>query len=88
MSFDAELGEWNTVKPIGSIALTNCPCGSILSLGTDGMPNDQRLSLLTWVRKETERRGQSPQELLEHLRDIIRKQVLDEHGQDNALNNS
>jgi hypothetical protein len=78
MSYDAELGDWNTLQPVGSVALANCPCGSTLALGTEGMPNPLRLSLLNWVRVETERRGMSSQDLLEYLRDEIRKQVLAE----------
>jgi hypothetical protein len=33
---------------------------------------------LNWVRTETQRRGLSQQQLLGHLRDEIRKQVLAE----------
>jgi hypothetical protein len=76
MSYDAELSDWNTLQPIGTVALANCPCGSTLSLSTEGMQLPQRLLLLNWVRIETQRRGLSPQELLDHLRDEIRKQVL------------
>jgi len=77
-SFDAELGEWKTKQPIGSVALANCPCGSTLALTTEGMALSQRLALLDWVRTETQRRGVSSSELLEYLRDLVRKQVLDE----------
>jgi hypothetical protein len=76
MSYDAELGNWETVQPMGSVAMANCLCGSTLSLGTEGMPLPQRLELLKWVKTETERRGMSPSELLEHMRDEIRRQVL------------
>jgi hypothetical protein len=82
MSYDAELRDWNTLQPIGSIALSNCPCGSTLALGTEGMPLPRRLLLLNWVRIETQRRGVSPQELLDYLRDEIRKQVIAESGQE------
>jgi hypothetical protein len=77
MSYDAERGDWETTQPIGSVALANCPCGSTLSLATRGMELSLRLELLKWVRIETGRRGVSPSELLEHLRDEIRKRVLD-----------
>ena len=76
MSYDAELDHWNTMQPIGSVALANCPCGTTLALGTDGMLLPRRLLLLNWVRIETQRRGLSPQELLDYLRDEIRQQVL------------
>ena len=84
MSFDAELGDWNTLRPMGSVALANCPCGSTLALGTEGMPLPKRLLLLNWVRIETQRRGLSPQELLDYLRDEIRKQVLAESGREDT----
>ena len=78
ISYDAELGDWNTSRPIGSVALANCPCGNTLALGTEGMSLPRRLLLLNWVRIETHRRGLSPSELLDYLRDEIRKQVLAE----------
>jgi hypothetical protein len=77
-SYDAELGDWRPTEPIGSLALANCPCGSTLALSTEGMAHDQRMVLLTWVKRETQRRDISPSDLLEGLRDDIRKQVLDE----------
>jgi len=78
ISYDAELKDWNTKQPIGSVAHANCPCGSTLGLSTDEMALPQRLALLNWVRIETGRRGVSPSELLEYLRDEVRKQVLGE----------
>jgi hypothetical protein len=84
ISYDAELGDWNTVQPIGSVALANCPYGSTLALGTENMPLPLRLLLLNWVRSETQRRGVSPRELLEYLRDQIRKQVLTESGPESS----
>jgi hypothetical protein len=76
MSYDAELANWKTTQPIGSVALANCPCGSTLGLSTESMPLSLRLELLNWVRIETQRRRISPSELLEHLRDKIRKRAL------------
>ena len=82
MSYDAELGDWHTLQPVGSVALANCPCSSTLAIGTEGMLTALRLSLLNWVRIETQGRGMSSGELLEHLRDEIRKQVLNESDQE------
>jgi hypothetical protein len=76
MSYDAEYGEWNTTRPIGSAALANCPCGSTLALTTESMPLPQRLELLDWLKTETQRRGVSASELLEQFRDEVRKRVL------------
>jgi hypothetical protein len=78
ISYDAELGNWNTAQPIGCVAMANCPCGSTLALGTEGMALPLRLQLLDWVRTEIERRGVSPSELMEHLRDEVRKRALDD----------
>ncbi len=76
MSFDAELGNWKTAQPIGTVAQVNCPCGTTLGLGTESMPLSRRLELLDWIRAETQRRGMSPSALMEHLRDEVRKLVL------------
>jgi hypothetical protein len=76
ISYDAELNNWETTQPIGTMAQANCPCGSTLALTTKDMVMSQRLELLKWMRTESERRGISPSELLEHLRDEVRKQVL------------
>jgi hypothetical protein len=78
MSYDAELGDWKTTKPVGSMALANCLCGSTLALTTVSLALSVRLELLNWVRIETQRRRVSPSELLEYLRDEVRKRVLDD----------
>jgi len=76
MSYDAEFDNWNTRQPIGSMAFANCSCGSTLALGPETMVLSRRLELLNWVRIETQRRKIIPSELLEGLRDEIRKQIL------------
>jgi len=76
ISYDADDNDWHTEQPIGSAALANCPCGSTLSLTTDHMPLALRLELLGWVRMETQRRGLSPSELLEYIRNEIHKRAL------------
>jgi hypothetical protein len=77
MSYDADVGDWKTTEPIGSQALANCPCGSTLALTTEGISPPLRLALLTWLKVETQQRGVSPSELLESMRDEIRRQVID-----------
>ena len=79
-SYDADLGQWETNAPIGSLAYADCSCGSTLALSTDGMALPQRKALLSWVRLETERRGVTPSALLEGLRDNLRAQVLSERS--------
>jgi hypothetical protein len=76
MSYDAEVGDWHTKQPIGSLAQANCPCGSTLSLSTEHMPMPARLALLDWLRIETRRRGVSASELLDRMRNEIRRRVL------------
>jgi hypothetical protein len=76
MSYDAELKTWNTMQPIGSVAMVNCPCGNTLALDTLSMQPPLRLELLNWLRIETQQRGMSASELLDHLRDEVRKRVL------------
>lgn len=78
VSFDAEMGQWDTKNPIGTVAHANCPCGTTLALTSEGIPLDQMKRLLDWARTETHRRGLSLQQLLDLARDEIRRQVLTE----------
>lgn len=76
ISYDAELGRWTTSKPLGTMALANCPCGSTLSLSTGSMPLPLRQELLKWLKTETRMRGISSSELLDYLRDKVRNEAL------------
>lgn len=76
-SYDAALGDWRPAAPIGTLAQSNCACGSTFALGTEGMPLPQRLALLDWIRRETQTRGAQPSEILEELRDRIQAELLD-----------
>jgi hypothetical protein len=76
ISYDAEMGDWETTQPIGAVAHANCPCGNTMVLTTQGMPLSQIHLVLKWVKTETERGGLSPKELIGYVRDEIRKQVL------------
>lgn len=78
MPYDADIGDWNPVEPVGTVTYANCPCGGTLALTSDGMPLLKLWSLLNWARKETIKRGMTPQELLNYLRDEICKQILAE----------
>lgn len=77
MSYDAEMGRWHPLRPVGAVSLANCPCGTTLALSSEGMPLFKLWRLLNWARIETRRRGVSQQELLSQIRDVIRRQVLD-----------
>jgi hypothetical protein len=74
--YDVEMGDWNPTKPIGTATYADCKCGNTLALTSDGMPLSQLWSLLNWARAETAKRGQTPRELLNYLREEICKQVL------------
>lgn len=76
--FDAELGIWKPHRPIGTVTLANCRCGNTLSLSSEGAPLVQLWRLLDWARIETQRRQQTPRELLNYLREVICTQVLSE----------
>ena len=78
VSYDAELGEWTPEQPAGSLAYSNCPCGSTLALDTKDIPLPTRRVLLQWLRTESHRRRLSPSQLLDHLRDEIRQRVMAE----------
>jgi hypothetical protein len=78
MPYDAEAGDWNPLKPLGTMTLALCPCGTTLALTSDGMPLLQLWSLLNWARSETQKRHITPRALLNYLRDAITKQVLAE----------
>jgi hypothetical protein len=73
---DAEIGDWEPKRPIGAAAYSNCPCGNTLALTSKGMPISQLHLVLRWVKKETGRRGLSPSELMDYVRDEIRKRVM------------
>jgi hypothetical protein len=77
ISYDAEDGNWDTERPVGTVALASCPCGSTMALTTESMELAQRLELLDWVRGETQRRGIRPAGLLELIRNKIRKCALE-----------
>jgi hypothetical protein len=75
-SFDAELGEWDTGHPIGSLVQANCTCHTTLALSTDGLPLPKRQAVLQWIKQETQRRGVSPSVLLARVREEVRRHVL------------
>ena len=78
IAHDLELGALNPLQPIGAVAISNCRCGSSLALTSDGMSLFRYWELLLWAKRETLRRGLTPQELLQYVRWEIRKKVLSE----------
>jgi len=78
ISYDAELGEWETTRPLGAAALANCPCGSTLALTTEGIPLPDIQRMLEWMRVETQKRGVTSEALLAHVRNEIRTRAVAE----------
>jgi hypothetical protein len=76
VSYDLELDDLKPQRPVGAVAVSNCPCGSSLALTSDGMPLFRLWALLLWARSETSRRGITTTELLQHLRTVVRQQVI------------
>ena len=76
VSYDADRGDWETRQPVGSAVLAICPCGTTIALTTEGMALFLRMKILRWLKTETGKRGLRPSDLLEHLRDEVRKRVL------------
>ncbi len=74
--YDAEIEDWNPLRPVGTVTYTNCSCGTTLALSSHGMPILRLWSLYNWARGETKARGVTMNELLNYLRDEIRQQVL------------
>ena len=59
-------------------AMANCPCGTTLTLTSEGISLMKMWRLLNWARVETKRRGITQEQLLTHIRGEIRKQILSE----------
>lgn len=76
ISYDAELGEWETTHPVGAVAMANCPCGSTVALTTDGIPLSDIQRMLEWLRVETQQRGVTSEALLGYVRNEIRKRAI------------
>ena len=76
LSYDAEFNDWKPLQPLGTATYANCPCGNTLCLSSEGMSIHRLWTLMNWARIETKRRGQTLEQLLNYLREEIRKQVL------------
>jgi uncharacterized C2H2 Zn-finger protein len=78
ISYDANVGDWAPRAPLGTFSLANCPCGTTISIGSDGMPLLTMWRLMFWARGESRRRGIAMRLLLLEVRDAIDHQVLAE----------
>jgi hypothetical protein len=81
LNYDIELGNYRTLKPLGGLAMANCVCGSTLALSSRRIPLKQTHLCMEWIKSEIARRGLSAEQVLDHLRDLVRNQVLAETQQ-------
>ena len=80
ISYDADMNEWTPEIPIGTLSYANCLCGNTLIISSEGMGLIKMWRLLNWAKKETRKRGIKPEDLLDHIRERIDKQVLEENN--------
>lgn len=78
ISYDAAGGDYRPLRPVGTMSLANCPCGTTLALGTDGMSLRTVWRLMAFGRRETKRRGITFEQLLSEVRASVDAQVLGE----------
>lgn len=75
VSFDADLVEL-PASPVGTISMANCACGTTLALGSEGMPHETLVQLMTWARDEIAARGVPLRTVLLELRDEVDRETL------------
>jgi len=76
ISYDADIDDWKPEKPIGTVALANCRCGTTLGVSSLDLDLWTYWRILIWSRIETWRQGISMSELMAHIRDEIDRRVL------------
>ncbi len=74
--YELELGGSHGAAPIGGMAMAYCLCGTTMVLSSNGMSPEQTRVILGWIKSEIAQRSMKPEEVLDHLRDEVRKQVL------------
>jgi hypothetical protein len=82
LSYDADIGDWQPKKPMGTLSMATCSCGTTLAISSAGMDLNTLLRLMNWAREETQSRGIGLSDVLEDLRAKIDQAVL----QDEKLN--
>jgi hypothetical protein len=76
--FHDEIGGQPLAEPLGPISLANCPCGTTLIVGSEGISREQMAELLTWARSEASLRSISVPDVIGRIRERIDAQVLGE----------
>jgi hypothetical protein len=80
VSYDAEVGNWQPLRPAGTVSLADCACGTTLSLTSHGLALPKLWRLGAWALAEITRRHLPVREFLEELRAKIERRALDEEG--------
>jgi hypothetical protein len=80
ISYDAALGDWTPKAPIGTVSMSNCTCGTTLTLTSKGLPVWMIVRLLIWSRRRARRDGITVPELFARLRARIAEEVLGEQA--------
>jgi hypothetical protein len=76
VSFDAAEKNWRPIKPIGTISMANCSCGTTLSISSKGLDLITFWRMMNWARKEARKRNITISDLLAELRTKLDKIVL------------
>jgi hypothetical protein len=82
VSYDAEMGIFKPIKPLGTLGMVNCLCGSTIALSSKGMKLITMWKLLRWGRKEAKNRGCTSSDILADLRNEIDEIELREEVKD------
>ena len=78
VSYDAEVGDFRPLEPLGTLTLATCRCGTSLSISSAGMPLLTVWRLLAWARREARRRDVGLSEVIARVRARIDAEALRE----------
>jgi hypothetical protein len=76
VSYDLELGDVKPADSIGNLSMANCPCGTTLSLSSEGMPMADLWKVLKWIKLEIQNRHCSLPEMLAYIRQQVATREL------------
>lgn len=75
-SYDAEVGDFQPLQPIGTQSLANCACGNTLAIDSSGMRLGTLWRLMRWLMGEMFRRQLTASAVLTDLRSAIDRATL------------
>ncbi len=76
VSYDAENDDWQPEKPLGTMAISNCSCGTSLALYSQGMNKATLWNLMNWAKKKAQEKEITISDVLEEIRKKIGQHVL------------